>query len=191
MYLLTEQEWKLRCDRMKKCLDGATQQILVVHHWNISICQKNSVENICINFCQQASTLGLYPSCVTVSCMDGDRDKDRGWKMFEDCFRFYLSWFWKMEFLKVKWMIVLYRGRRELSAEIQRRSQDRHVLQDGLLWQRQLFRSLLTTIPGRICRWYIPLCRPLWRNTTTSLNGGLQERQGPSRTSPNESNKSS
>lgn len=36
-----------------------------------------------------------------------------------------------MEFLKVKWMIVLYRGRRELSAEIQRRSQDRHVLQDG------------------------------------------------------------
>lgn len=32
MYLLTEQEWKLRCDRMKKCLDGATQQILVVHH---------------------------------------------------------------------------------------------------------------------------------------------------------------
>lgn len=33
------------------------------------------------------------------------------------------------------------------------------MLQDGLLWQRQLLRSTLTTIPGRAYRWYIPLCR--------------------------------
>lgn len=95
-----------------------SEQLAMVHHWNRSMYQINSVVNVWSSVDNLLSSVYIH----SVSHLwYGYEREGRGWKMFEAWFRIQLSWISKMAFAEGKW--VLYTSRRWLHTGIQNEEQ--------------------------------------------------------------------